>query len=367
MSKVEQAMFFRSHSVSSKLVWCGVVVAFVLTTAVACRELGAQPSPQVQPNATANQASPAGVNPAGTTGGNASSSAQSTGQSAANPASSAQSDPAQPDSPEVATDTKAVPPANGQKLNDLTRAAVEKDWASIESSSGIEDAVKETLRPIYRQAIEKLKQAEIARTQETAYRKATVTAPQETVNLTSRFDELPTPEEAAQRDSEIDVQELQNVIAQRQQKLSGYREELSKVSSELTRVRARRDEITVRVANVKTELGESRAELASPAMVEDASSPKRIADRTLLRAGQVFLVAENQMLEAEKDSQDEREQLAIVKERLLVRQVADAEVLVAKLQERWSENKSKESIELTLRITGVLREATGPNSKWETG
>ena len=359
MSKVEQAIFFRSHSVSSKLVWLGLVGAFVLTTAAACRELGAQSNPQVQPNATANQTSPAVVNPVGTT----SSSAQTTGNPAGNPAanpaaSPAQSDPRQPGPPEVAADSNAVPPANGQQLNDLTRAAVEKDWASIESSSGLEDALKETLRPIYRQAIEKLKKAEIARKQETAYRKAIVTAPQETINLTSRFDELSTPEKAAERDSKIDVQELQNVISQRQKDLSGYREELSKVSSELTRVRARRDEITVRAANVKTELGVSRAELANPAMVANASSPKKIADRTLLKAEQVLLVAENQMLEAEKDSQDEREQLAIAQERLLTRQVADAEVLVAKLQARWSENKSKESIELTLRITGVLREAT---------
>ena len=216
--------------------------------------------------------------------------------------------------------------------------------------------MKETLRSIYRQSIEKLKQVELTRKQESEYRKAIISAPQQVIEVTREFEELPELEAAVNADAQIDVQDLQKTIPQRREQLSRYREELTDVSGELTRLRARRDEITVRLANLKTELTKLRAELNSPAMAEDASQ-RRIADRTLLKAGLASLVAENQMLEAEKDSQDEREQLATAKDRLLQRKIADAEVLVGKLQQRWAENKSKESIELTSRITNVLREA----------
>ena len=134
------------------------------------------------------------------------------------------------------------------------------------------------------------------------------------------------------------------------------RENLSKISSELTRLRLRRDEITVRVASIKTEVTKLRADLNSPGMAIN-TSPRRIADRTLLSSTLALLDAESQMLDAEKASQDDREQLATVKEKLLNRRIADAEALIDRLQTRWAENKSKESIELTVRVTNEIRAA----------
>jgi len=263
----------------------------------------------------------------------------------------------------VSTDGKTTPAtgsddAAGSSTSqfDVTLSGVEKEWASIEASSGIDDPVKEALRPIYRQAIEKLKQVEVTKQQEADYRDAIISAPEAIGELTRELQTLPDAETAAVADAEIAVEDLQKVLSKRREVLSEYRENLSKISSELTRLRLRRDEITVRVASIKTELTKLRADLNSPGMAIN-TSPRRIADRTLLSSTLALLNAESQMLDAEKASQDDREQLATVKEMLLNRRIADAEALIDRLQTRWAENKSKESIELTVRVTNEIRAA----------
>ncbi|MGB0759646.1 MAG: mechanosensitive ion channel domain-containing protein [Rubripirellula sp.] len=359
MLKFKKVNLFRSLRVSARVCWLVLVGAFVLSNLGGSWQVIAQQGPPVQAASPDNQPSPATANPVGSQ----SQGTEASGQAGSKPSNPTQLAPSQQEPPAVSTPSNEDGSADSKPLSDVTRDAVEKEWESIESSSGIDDAVKETLRPIYRQAIDKLKQAELARRQEAEYRKAIITAPPETIDVTRQYDELPTLEALAAADGQIDAQDLQKIISKRQQELSKHRDELSKVAAELVRVQARRDEITVRVANLKTELGESRAELASPALVADSPSPKQIADRTLLKSAQVLLVAENQMLEAEKASQDEREQLAIAKQRLLKRKISDGEVLVAQLQTRWSENKSKESIELTANISAILKTAQAePNS-----
>ncbi len=388
MSKVDQTVFFRAHAFDSKSVCWVLAIALVMLCSTTSSELPAQQPSTDQSGTVANQDSPATINGVAPTAGNSdqpdvnptSASQQVPGQSPNGQSANAQSangqspgaqspngQSANAQSPGVQSPNAQSPNSPPEVANDnggtgvkrqyqLTLAGVEKEWASIDSSSGIDDAVKETLRSIYRQSLEKLKQVELTRKQEAEYREAIISAPQQILEVTREFDELPESEAAANADAQIDAQDLQKTIPQRREQLSKYREELTDVSGELTRLRARRDEITVRLANLKTELAKLRAELNSPAMAEDASQ-RRIADRTLLKAGLASLVAENQMLEAEKDSQDEREQLAIAKDRLLQRKIADAEVLVGNLQKRWAENRSKETFELTSRITNVLREA----------
>ena len=286
---------------------------------------------------------------------------------AENPSRSADGQPDQKDQPPSAdSDTAASDTADSDTeketggdppSNEPTLSAVEKEWDSIDSSSSIEDVVKEALRPIYRQTIETMRQAEATQSLAADYRKAVDTAPQETVELKRQLSELPTLQEAAEVDQQLDVQQLQKVVAQRQDKLVLIRKELSSASSDLTRILARRDEITVRVAKLKTELTEARAKLASPELAKDVSSPRRVADRLLIKAKQAALVAEEQMLVMELKSQDEREQLASVKQELLKRQEENSAARIAKLQTRWSESKSRESYALTARMTTVLRQA----------
>ena len=357
MLKFDRENLRRSLHVGGRLGWFVFLGAFVLPDLVGSGQVVVQQGSQVTPVLPTNQFSPAVVNPVEPSIGTQSQGTAASAQPVATSSTPTQPGPAQQVPPAISSSSNADGSTDANQFSDLTRDAIEKDWASIESSTGIEDAVKEVLRPIYRQAIEKLKQAEVARKQEADYRNAIISAPPETIDLTRRYEELLTPEAVAAVDAQIDAKDLQKTISKRQEELSEHRDQLSKAVAELVRVQARRDEITVRVANLKTELGESRAELASPALVEDAASPKRIADRNLLKSVQALLIAENQMLEAEKASQDEREQLAIAKQRFFKRKISDEEILVAQLQKRWSENKSQESIELTTSIGAVLQEA----------
>ena len=359
MLKVKRINLFRSLRVNGRLGWLVLFGALALPDLGGSCQVVAQQGSPVQATPPGNQSSPATANPVGTQ----SQGEEASDQAGAKPSNLIQPDPDPQETPAVSTSSNEDGAVDPNQLSDVTRDAVEKDWASIESSSGIDDAVKESLRPIYRQAIDKLKQAEIARRQEAEYRNAIITAPPETIDVTRQYEELPTLEALVAADAQIDAQDLQKIISKRQEELSKHRDELSKVAAELVRVQARTDEITVRVAKLKTELGESRAELASPALAADAGSSKRIADRMRLKSVQVLLVAENQMLEAEKASQDEREQLAIAKQRLLKRIISDEEESVGQLQTRWSENKSKESIELTASISAVLKTAQAePNN-----
>lgn len=353
MLKVARKFLFYSSRVCYRLGLLVLAGAFFLLDISGFNQAFAQQGSQVQ-SGTAVEQSPS---PVARPEGAQDQASAVTDQQERKSADSRRSDNEQPVAPPATSSPNQDGSSETEASNDVSRETVEKEWASIESSSGLDDAVKETLRPVYRQAIEKLKQAETATKKEAEYRNAIQTAPLETVDLTRQYDELPTREAVAALDLKIDVAEIQKIISQRQTELSQYRDELSKVVPELVRVQARRDEITVRVANLKSELGESRAALTSPAMVKNDASPKRIADLTLLKSTLVLLVAENQMLEAEKASQDVREQLAIAKQRLLTRQISDAELLVADLQKRWSDYKSKESNELTTRIGLVLKEA----------
>jgi len=359
MSKVDQKVGFRSYAIDRKSSCRVLAIALAILIIPARSELRAQQqstSPSGTPAASNTAASNTAAGNAGQPQIDPASASQQTPSEIPNAGSENQDAGSKRPGPEVATGAKDDGGAGVKSQYQLTLAGVEEEWASIDSSSGIDDAVKETLRSIYRQSIDKLKQVELTRKQEAEYRQAIISAPEQLLEVTRDFNALPELEEAANADAQIDVQDLQKTISQRREQLSSYREELTGVSGELTRLRARRDEITVRLANLKTELAKLRTELNSPAMAEDTTQ-RRIADRTLLKATLALLVAENQMLEAEKDSQDEREQLAIAKDRILQRKISDAEVLVGKLQKRWVENKSKESIELTSRITNVLREA----------
>ena len=326
--------------------WLWLPVTLAWLWGATCGEVVSQdnsPTSQAEQSAATDQDSVSAAKPSGSAENKSDQSGQTSSPTAA------VGDSASGDSDEAGGDQS--PP------NNLALSAVEKEWASIDSSSSIEDAVKEALRPVYRQAIETLRQAEANKKLETDYRNAVDTAPQETEDLKQQLSDLPTLEEAAEVDMQLDVQELQKVVAQRQDKLVALRSDLSSASSELTRILARRDEITVRAAKLKTELGQVRTNLASPELAQDVSSPRRVADRLLVKAEQASLVAEDQMLAMELKSQDKREQLATVKQELLKRQEKNSEALVAKLQARWAESKSKESYELTNRITSVLREA----------
>lgn len=246
MSKVDQTVFFRAHAFDSKSVCWVLAIALVMLCSTTSSELPAQQPSTDQSGTVANQDSPATINGVAPTAGNSdqpdvnptSASQQVPGQSPNGQSANAQSANGQSpgaqspngqsanaqspgaQSPNAQSPNAQSPSSPPEVANDnggtgvkrqyqLTLAGVEKEWASIDSSSGIDDAVKETLRSIYRQSLEKLKQVELTRKQEAEYREAIISAPQQILEVTREFDELPESEAAANADAQIDAQDLQ--------------------------------------------------------------------------------------------------------------------------------------------------------------
>ena len=177
-----------------------------------------------------------------------------------------------------------------------TLAEAEKEWEAVESNSSIEDTVKELLRPIYKEAMESLKLAETYRRRTIDYRDALDSAPTKTSQLRAELDALPSVEDAQKVDPVWDLEALQNDVDARKSQLTTLRNELEKASTELARATGRTDEITVRIPKIKPALTEIRTSLASPEMMPDPASPRRVAERLRLTAKKMELIAEEEML-----------------------------------------------------------------------
>lgn len=225
--------------------------------------------------------------------------------------------------------TQAKEGSSSESANELavgkepatTLADAEKEWSAVESNSSIEDAVKELLRPIYKEAMESLKLAETYRRRTVDYREAIDSAPAKTTELRAELAGLPGVEDAQKVDPVEDLEALQNEVDARKSQLTTLRNELEQASSELSRVTGRADEITLRIPKIKPALTEILTSLASPEMVPDSASPRRVAERLRLTAKEVELIAEEAMLKEEQASQFVRTELAKVRKELLERRV----------------------------------------------
>ena len=144
MLKFKKVNLFRSLRVSARVCWLVLVGAFVLSDLGGSCQVIAQQGPPVQAASPDNQPSPATANPVGSQ----SQPTEASGQAGSKPSNPTQLAPSQQEPPAVSTPSNEDGSADSKPLSDVTRDAVEKEWESIESSSGIDDAVKETLRPV---------------------------------------------------------------------------------------------------------------------------------------------------------------------------------------------------------------------------
>jgi len=215
---------------------------------------------------------------------------------------------------------------------DLTIAEVEAELAAMEADSGIEDAVKELLRPKYKQAIQALKDAAENPAKAVVYREAIKTAPESASALRAELQALPSAQSAAQVTISGSAEDLQKDVDSRRAALDGLNDDLSKVSGELTRLKGRPGEISSRLPETQRELAEISAQLARPEFAEDATSPGRAADRILLQAQQLKLLSELEMLRQEQSSLSFREELLQAQQDLLGRQVENDTAAINALQ-----------------------------------
>ncbi|MHC4403431.1 MAG: hypothetical protein ACYTG0_27555 [Planctomycetota bacterium] len=206
-------------------------------------------------------------------------------------------------------------------MPDVKLAEVEAALAAIDADTGIEDAVKDLLRPKYKQAIDALKEAAGFAAKGAGYREAIKTAPDEAAGVRQRLQALPSADSAAKVPATGYTKDLQKEIDSRRAALTDLSDRLSEVTSELARVKGRPVEISARLPEAQRELSEIRKQLGSLELAQDATSPGRVADRILLKAGQSRLLSELEMLKQEQLSQSVREDLLQAQHELLTRQV----------------------------------------------
>jgi DNA repair exonuclease SbcCD ATPase subunit len=233
--------------------------------------------------------------------------------------------------PETPANGQAAPATNGA-TPDLTRDEVEAALAAIEADTTIDDAVKAPLRTKYKQAIDALEEAADFAAKAASFREAVDTAPDEAAKLRAELKALPSAESAAEVTAPDSIQDLQRDIDSRRAARNALNDQLSNVATELAGFKGRPVEITARSPIAERELSDVARQLASPELAEDVTSPGRVAERILLRAGQSRLLSELEMLKQEQSSLSVREDLLEAQQELLARQVENAAAALDSLE-----------------------------------
>ena len=216
----------------------------------------------------------------------------------------------------------------------LTVADANALWEKVQADSSIEDAVKDSLKPKYEEAISSLEESETLLAAAERYRASLETAPKEAEQKREEIKQLPSPEQARivteSYDSSVD---LQRQLASVKANLESLQDELDKVTTQLETVREERPSIiSTRQPEAQSEIEAVRTQLMNPDLSDQATAPGRVADRTVLLALEVKLAAELEMLKQEKTSTTAREELLEARQSSLLRQVENTSALVKNLQ-----------------------------------
>jgi potassium efflux system protein len=213
---------------------------------------------------------------------------------------------------------------------------VEAGLDAIENDSGMEDPLKNLLRPKYAQAIDALKAAAQFSAKTTEYRES-VTSNQ-AANLRKQLNDLPSVDQAAVVRSTGSIPDLQKAVESKRSEADRLGDELTQAKTELARVKGRPAEISSRLPVAQREFADLNRQLESPDFAEDATSPTRTADRIVLKSLLASVQAELEMLNQEQASQAVREEVLQAQQELLTRQGENAAAaltaLDAQLQER---------------------------------
>ncbi len=209
-------------------------------------------------------------------------------------------------------------------------------WESIESDAAIESAVKDLLRPKFKQAMEDLQKAEEYQAAAEGFRRSIDTAPIEAKQKRDELAQLPSEQQAAKIDTVFETTaDLQRELSSQNALQETLADELKTVNAELVSVREMRPaDISSRMPQAEAELVETQTELQAPELSKDATSLGRIADRTVLLALEAKLQAELEMLKQEKISLIAREDLLEARSDLLTRRVANANASIATLKQQ---------------------------------
>jgi potassium efflux system protein len=243
---------------------------------------------------------------------------------------------------------------HGEPAPELTMEQVDTALAAIESNSGLDDALKSTLRLKYQQAIDALNAGAEFAAEAMTFADALESAPDQAAALDSQLQGLEPVAQAADIEIPGDTEELRDVVDSQSDRLTSLKDALSKVNAELGRITGRRVEAGERLPEAESELAKIREALKLAAEVEVDESPLRTAERIELQATQIQLSNEIEMLKQEQRSQTSREKLLETQRKLLERQVENATAAVNTADRALRERLMTTAERIRIRIDGLL-------------
>ncbi len=232
-----------------------------------------------------------------------------------------------------------APPADPIKApadDAISLAQTQAILDAMEADTSVETAIKDLLRPKFKQALEDLQKAQEYRTAAERFRRSIETGPIEAKQMRDELSKLPTAEEAAKVDTVFETTAaLQREIATRQASLESLADELERATAELLTLREQRPtEISARIPEAESELSKVQSALQTPEFSQASPSLGREADRTVMLARQATLQAQLEMLKQEKLSLSAREDSLEARSDFLTQRVANAIAAIAMLKQQ---------------------------------
>lgn len=251
----------------------------------------------------------------------------------------------------------------GQVIPGLGKEEVGVRLAAFEADPGIDEGIKDLLRPKYMEALELAAEAEGYAARARIYLDARHAAPGEITSLRKRMGELPAVERVRREaEAEHAAQAAGESLEVLRANLGRIEKERAAVTGELAKVRDRPMEISQSLPVAREGLAAVRAALASEELVSDSASPGRMAERLLQEVREAKLVAELAMLEEERSSHEVREELLRLRGDWLVRRLENAAARLEVAQAAADRERER----ILSRIAAVAREALAQASESDT-
>ncbi|MEM8677836.1 MAG: mechanosensitive ion channel domain-containing protein [Planctomycetota bacterium] len=220
-------------------------------------------------------------------------------------------------------------PVEEQPPADRMLAEAQATLASIEDDAQLESTVKSALKTKYEQAMEVLREAASHATRAKEYRESVAQAPDLTAQLRVELEKLPPVEEARKVTIPDDPDEIQLELAAKRASLVELDERIAEISADVSLGEQRPAEISLRIPEVQRELAEARTELSASSQTTDVDSPLRAAEKFALRANELSLTSEVDMLRQEQLSYSVRRKLQQAQRALLTRKAENVKATVA--------------------------------------
>ena len=230
----------------------------------------------------------------------------------------------------------------------------ESALATLTAAVDLADTDKAELQSRYTEAVERLKNAQGYLIKQGTYRAMVDTAVEDIEGVKQQLKELPSIEQAQQVEAVEGVEQLRKAVAAGRSDVAQLRDLKDSVEQQATRSEGRPVEIGVRLPEARAELNRIDGLLA---IVDSDLTSRDIAERALLSAQREELSAESSMLKEELNGQTQRGDLLAAQDKLMTRQLLNAEASLSAYEELLNRAQMSEADRVISDVAKFLQKA----------